>query len=84
ESIRTEWQRPCNRSADKRNQEISVHSTKESPDKADEPHPQRDTDRHREQEQIFLSKIIMLLNRERHKGDGVFWRQVAEKEETNV
>jgi hypothetical protein len=34
-----------------------------------------------QQEQIFLSKIMMLLNRERHKKDGVFWRQVAEKEE---
>ncbi len=34
-----------------------------------------------QQEQIFLSKIMMLLNRERHKGDGVFWRQVAESNE---
>lgn len=37
-----------------------------------------------QQEQIFLSKIMMLLNRERHKKDGVFWRQVAEKEENDV
>jgi len=37
-----------------------------------------------QQEQIFLSKIMMLLNRERHKDDKTFWRQVAEKEETNV
>ncbi len=36
-------------------------------------------------EQIFLSKIMMLLNREKHRNDEVFWRQVAEKEEeTNV
>jgi hypothetical protein len=31
-----------------------------------------------QQEQIFLSKIMMLLNREKHKNDGVFWRQVQQ------
>jgi hypothetical protein len=31
-----------------------------------------------QQEQIFLSKIMMLLNREKHRNDQVFWRQVQQ------
>jgi hypothetical protein len=29
-----------------------------------------------QQEQIFISKIMMLLNREKYKGDTVFWGQI--------
>jgi len=29
-----------------------------------------------QQEQIFMSKIMMLLNREKYKNDAVFWRQI--------
>jgi hypothetical protein len=29
-------------------------------------------------EQIFISKIMMLLNREKYKSDTVFWRQVQQ------
>ncbi len=36
------------------------------------------------QEQIFLSKIMMLFNREKYKNDAVFWRQVERGEDTNV
>jgi hypothetical protein len=31
-----------------------------------------------QQEQIFISKIMMLLNREKYKSDTVFWRQVQQ------
>jgi hypothetical protein len=37
-----------------------------------------------QQEQIFLSKIIMLLNKEKYKNDTVFWRQVERSEDSNV
>jgi hypothetical protein len=29
-----------------------------------------------QQEQIFISKIMMVLNREKYKNDAVFWRQI--------
>jgi hypothetical protein len=32
-----------------------------------------------QQEQIFLSKIMMLLNREKHRNDEVFWKQVQQR-----
>ena len=32
-----------------------------------------------QQEQIFISKIMMLLNREKYKGDTVFWGQINRK-----
>jgi len=34
-----------------------------------------------QQEQIFLSKIMMLLNKEKYKKDTVFWRQVEQRED---
>ena len=37
-----------------------------------------------QQEQIFLSKIMMLLNKEMYKNDTVFWRQVERSEDCNV
>jgi hypothetical protein len=33
-----------------------------------------------QQEQIFLSKIMMLLNKEKYRNDTVFWRQVEHNE----
>ena len=32
-----------------------------------------------QQEQIFISKIMMLLNREKYKGDTVFWGQIQRR-----
>jgi hypothetical protein len=32
-----------------------------------------------QQEQIFISKIMMLLNREKYKSDTVFWGQISRK-----
>ncbi len=37
-----------------------------------------------QQEQIFLSKIMMLLNKEKYRNDTVFWRQVERSEDINV
>lgn len=34
-----------------------------------------------QQEQIFLSKIMMLLNKEKYRNDTVFWRQVEQRED---
>jgi hypothetical protein len=32
-----------------------------------------------QQEQIFISKIMMLLNQEKYKDDTVFWGQINRK-----
>jgi len=32
-----------------------------------------------QQEQIFISKIMMLLNREKYKDDTVFWGQIQRR-----
>ena len=37
-----------------------------------------------QQEQIFISKVMMLLNKEKYRDDSVFWRQVEHSEELNV
>ncbi|MFZ3168186.1 MAG: hypothetical protein WA130_11275 [Candidatus Methanoperedens sp.] len=34
-----------------------------------------------QQEQVFISKVMMLLNREKHKNDSVFWRQIQPRQE---
>ena len=37
-----------------------------------------------QQEQVFISKVMMLLNREKHKKDEVFWRQIQPRQEGKV
>jgi hypothetical protein len=34
-----------------------------------------------QQEQVFISKVMMLLNRDKHKNDSVFWRQIQPRQE---
>ena len=34
-----------------------------------------------QQEQIFISKVMMILNRDKHKKDKVFWRQMQPRQE---
>ena len=36
-----------------------------------------------QQEQIFISKVMMILNRDKHKKDKVFWRQMQPRQEVD-